>query len=157
MDFKSGNFPPGLLNRASDAAQASWCKWLLGAECNTRRDFFFNLFFTGHGIWLLLPLSFLLLIVYRLVGPPEVCSESILTTISDRSNTCIRPILCTNRTFRNKIVEVYVARSRFRIIFHQDNKLEQPYKAWKWRSSTLWRVSSISCGIQPEKSFHRSM
>lgn len=79
MDFRSGNFPPGLLNpSAVDSAAgeaATWCKWLFNSECPTWQRFLFNLFFTGHGVWLLLPLSFTILLLYRLVGPPEVITD----------------------------------------------------------------------------------
>lgn len=74
----TSKFPPGLLNpgassAAAGAAAAGWCSRVLGVECPTRRDLIFNLFFTSYGVWMLLPLSALLLVVYRLVGPPEVC------------------------------------------------------------------------------------
>ncbi|CAN0043781.1 unnamed protein product [Scytosiphon promiscuus] len=74
-------FPKGLLNPgastptsgiAAGAAAAGWCARALGVECPTAREFMFNLFFTSYGVWMLLPLSVALLLVYRLVGPPEV-------------------------------------------------------------------------------------
>ncbi|CAM9991491.1 unnamed protein product [Hapterophycus canaliculatus] len=74
-------FPKGLLNpgvptstsgMAAGATATGWCARLLGVECPTTREFMFNLFFTSYGVWMLLPLSVALLLVYRLVGPPEV-------------------------------------------------------------------------------------
>lgn len=89
MDFRSGNFPPGLLNPSvvgSAAGEAAtWCKWLFNTECPTWERFLFNLFFTGHGVWLLLPLSFTILILYRLVGPPEVITVAFEATNRDLS------------------------------------------------------------------------
>ena len=74
MDSK---FPPGLLNPGTSGAAvdgaAHWCMRLLGVECPNRQEFIFNVFFTSHGVWMLLPLSVVLLLLYRLVGPPEVC------------------------------------------------------------------------------------
>ncbi|CAM9931799.1 unnamed protein product [Ectocarpus sp. 6 AP-2014] len=70
------NFPPGLLNpgvsTSASVAAAGWCVRVLGVECPTGRELIFNVFFTGYGVWMLLPLSIILLLVYRLVGPPEV-------------------------------------------------------------------------------------
>lgn len=74
-------FPKGLLNPgvptstsgiAVGTAATGWCARVLGVECPTAREFMFNLFFTSYGVWMLLPLSVALLLVYRLVGPPEV-------------------------------------------------------------------------------------
>ncbi|CAB1100979.1 unnamed protein product [Ectocarpus sp. CCAP 1310/34] len=71
------SFPPGLLNpgvsTSASVATAGWCVRLLGVECPTGRELIFNVFFTGYGVWMLFPLSIILLLVYRLVGPPEVC------------------------------------------------------------------------------------
>lgn len=72
-------FPKGLLNPGAStsmpgiaAGATGWCARVLGVECPTTREFMFNLFFTSYGVWMLLPLSVALLLVYRLVGPPEV-------------------------------------------------------------------------------------
>lgn len=77
MDSK---FPPGLLNPGPSAAAdgaAHWCVRFLGVECPNRREFIFNVFFSSRGVWMLLPFSVVLLLLYRLVGPPEVCWGSL--------------------------------------------------------------------------------
>lgn len=74
--FMGSKFPPGLLNPGHSAAAdgvAHWCVRFLGIECPTRQEFIFNLFFSSRGVWMLLPFSVVLLLLYRLVGPPEVC------------------------------------------------------------------------------------
>lgn len=76
--FMDSKFPPGLLNPGSEATEtstedaASWCIRVLGFSCPTRRELLWNVFFTSYGVWLLIPLSISILLVYRLVGPPEV-------------------------------------------------------------------------------------
>lgn len=91
--FADGKFPPGLLNPGagggSNAAAgvvgevSSWCSWVLGpVACSTnRRQFIIDLLFSTRGVWMLLPLSFLLLLLYRLVGPPEVRALMMLTVV----------------------------------------------------------------------------
>lgn len=69
----SSKFPPGLLNPGPSAPASGFCERFLRVECPSGREFVFNLFFSSYGVWMLLPLSVLLLLVYRLVGPPEVC------------------------------------------------------------------------------------
>lgn len=69
----SSKFPPGLLNPGPLAPASGFCERFLRVECPSGREFVFNLFFSSYGVWMLLPLSVLLLLVYRLVGPPEVC------------------------------------------------------------------------------------
>lgn len=66
------NFPPGLLNPGPSTPATGFCARVLRVECPSGREFVFNLFFSSYGVWLLLPLSVFLLLVYRLVGPPEV-------------------------------------------------------------------------------------
>ena len=79
--FMDSKFPPGLLNPGSEATvsstedAASWCVRVLGFSCPTTRELLWNVFFTSYGVWLLIPLSIAILLVYRLVGPPEVGEE----------------------------------------------------------------------------------
>ena len=78
--FMDSKFPPGLLNPGPSAAAdgaAHWCVRFLGVECPNRREFIFNVFFSSRGVWMLLPFSVVLLLLYRLVGPPEVCWGSL--------------------------------------------------------------------------------
>lgn len=74
--FMEGKFPPGLLNPGGNMGAvdevASWCVWVFGIECSNKREFILEMLFTTRGVWMLLPLSIVLLLLYRLVGPPEV-------------------------------------------------------------------------------------
>lgn len=89
--FMNSKFPPGLLNPGNSAAAdgaAHWCVRFLGVECPNRREFIFNVFFSSRGVRMLLPLSVVLLLLYRLVGPPEVrwCSSVLVCA----EGVCVR-------------------------------------------------------------------
>lgn len=77
--FMDAKFPQGLLNPGPSIVPTrvlgegpSWCVRTLGVACPNRRELLYNLFLSSGGVWLLLPLSVVVLLLYRLVGPPEV-------------------------------------------------------------------------------------
>jgi len=92
----NSKFPPGLLNPGQLASGESrdLCARVLGVACPTGREFVYNLFFSGYGIWMLFPLSVLLLLLYRLVGPPEVCVMCPRAGPSATHYCCVRCCRC---------------------------------------------------------------